>query len=857
MKLSTEAIAGASARRPGRTLAIWLVILVVAGGLSATMLGEVLTTDAQFTNTPEAVAAQDMIEDELRGPEGRTEIFILQPESGTADDPEVQEAVAGFQKAAMELGPVQGAVSFYDTDDPSLVSEDGSILLVPVTFAEEESTLVEYEDELEGLVEEAEQLGLEAQTFGPISLNRDFTTISEEDLRKGEGFGIIVALIVLIFVFGALVAGLLPIAMAIGSITVALGITALVGQVWEFSFFVTNMISMMGLAVGIDYSLFVVSRFREERRRGRDKIDAIVASGATSNRAVFFSGMIVVLALIGLIIVPTTIFRSLAAGSIFVVITAVAASMTLLPALLSLLGDRINKGRIPFLNRTDSSGEPRHGFWNAITHGVMKRPVFSLLIGAGLLLAAAFSYLQINTGFAGVSTLPDEAPSKQAFQIMAAEFSGGLNSPVEVVVDGDVADPEVETAIEDFQAILAEDPLFGESTVEVNDQGELAVISAPVNGDPTSQAAVDSIERIRTDYVPEAFGETDVEVLVGGETAFNKDFFDLTDTYTPIVFIFVLGLSFILLMVVFRSIVVPIKAILLNLLSVGAAYGLVVLVLQKGVGAELFGFQQVEAIEAWLPLFLFSVLFGLSMDYHVFLLSRIKEHFDHTHDNTESVAFGVRTTAGLITGGSPDHGRGVRRLCSRRPRTFAADGLRPCRCGVHRRHDCQVRAGSGEHEALGRTATGTCLAGSSGYRRCTSKESSPPPPKCPLPATEPWTSPKRKKRRSEAGSAPCIIRGWSLLLSGRRCWRRSHFSRVAGGRRLDPVRSIRPAPPSCERTLSPVTPSNSTESFPTGRRERSRNRRPPSTCWGTFSVRATSFNWTRCRSAIWSSPRIS
>lgn len=650
MKLSTEAIAGASARKPLRTLAIWFVILAVSGGLAGTMLGEVMTTDAQFTNKPEAVAAQELIEDRLRGPRGRTEIFILQPESGTADDPDVQSAVGAFQKAAMSEEPVESAPSFYDTEDPSLVSQDGATLLVPVTFVEEVSTLAEYEDELDSLIDEANGLGLEAQTFGPITLNRDFQTIAEEDLRKGEGFGIIVALIVLVIVFAAFVAGLLPIAMAIASIAVALGLTALVGQIWEFSFFVQNMISMMGLAVGIDYSLFIVSRYREERRKGREKIDAIVASGATSNRAVFFSGMTVVLALVGMIIVPTTIFRSLAAGSIFVVIAAVAASMTLLPALLSLLGDRINKGRIPFMKRQTANAEPRHGFWNAVTHGVMRRPVISLIVGAGLLLAAAFSYLDINTGFAGVSTLPDDTAAKKAFAVLSSEFSGGQNSPVEIVVDGDVASPEVQSAIESFQATLAEDPMFGESRVEANDPGDLAVVSAPVNGDPSGEAAVASIDRVRTEYVPQAFEDADVEVLVGGDTAFNKDFFDLTDTYTPIVFIFVLGLSFILLTIVFRSIVVPIKAILMNLLSVGAAYGLIVLVIQKGVGADLFGFQQVEAIEAWLPLFLFSVLFGLSMDYHLFLLSRIKEHFDHTHDNTESVAFGLRTTAGLITG---------------------------------------------------------------------------------------------------------------------------------------------------------------------------------------------------------------
>ena len=646
--LSPESLARASSRHPKRTLAIWGLLIVIGGVLAATLLSDVLTTDAQFTNEPEAVRAQELIEDRLHE-RGVTEVFILEAPAGV-DDPATQQAVRRLQGAAMEASDVVlGAVTYYDTKDKTLVSRDGTTLLMPVTFAEAEQTLEDYVPIIDDLKAQAEELDLQVWAFGPISLNHDFTVQSEEDLRVGEAIGLTAALLVLIVVFGALVAGVLPIAMGVSSIVVALGVVALVGQAWEFSFFVQPMISMMGLAVGIDYSLFIVSRYREERAHGREKFDAVAAAGATANRAVFFSGMTVVLALVGMLIIPTTIFRSLAAGSIFVVVIAVAASLTLLPALLGLLGDKVNAGRV-FRRKETQGAARRHGFWDRVTHGVMKRPVTSLLVGVGLLLAASFSYLDINTGWAGVSTLPDGTDSKPAFEILAREFAGGASSPVEIVVDGDASSPEVQESVEELQSTLAADPLFGPSRVETNEAGDLALISAPVNVDPRSDAAVSSIDRLRDDYIPQAFGDTEAEVLVGGETAFSKDFFDLTDTFTPIVFLFVLGLSFLLLMLVFRSIVVPIKAILMNLLSVGAAYGLIVLVIQKGVGADLFGFQQVEAIEAWLPLFLFSVLFGLSMDYHVFLLSRIKEHFDHTHDNTESVAYGLRTTAGLITG---------------------------------------------------------------------------------------------------------------------------------------------------------------------------------------------------------------
>jgi putative drug exporter of the RND superfamily len=650
VRLTTQSLARASSRRPWLTLAIWILIIAAAGITSSRLLADVLTTDVAFTNQPEAKRAADIVEERFGNP-GVTEVFIISSQDVTVDDSQFQAQVRTLQAEVQELAgdDLKSVVSFYDTKDPSMVSEDRRTTLMPVVFKDTE-VLSDYLPEVEALLETGnEPGGFKTQSFGAVTLDDDFATIAEEDLATGESFGIIVALIVLVIVFGAVVAGVVPIAMGISAIAVATGVTALVGQLTDFSFFVTNMITMMGLAVGIDYSLFIVSRYREERAHGRPKLEAIEAAGATASRAVFFSGMTVVLALVGMLILPTTIFRSLAAGAIFVVVAAVLASLTLLPALLGLLGDRVNSLRV-FRRRPAAGAEDSHVFWDRITHGVMKRPVVSLVVGAGLLLAASVSYFDINTGFSGVSTLPDETRSKQAFEVLATEFSGGLNSPVETVVDGDVTSPEVKAGIEEFRGLLAEDRMFGPSRVQISEGRDTALISAPLEIDPSSDAATATIERVRDDYVPGAFEGSGAEVLVGGETAFSKDFFDLAAQYTPIVFVFVLGLSFLLLTIVFRSIVVPIKAIIMNLLSVGAAYGLIVLVFQKGVGAELFGFQQVEVIEAWLPLFLFSILFGLSMDYHVFLLSRIREHFDKTGDNTESVAYGLRTTGGLITG---------------------------------------------------------------------------------------------------------------------------------------------------------------------------------------------------------------
>ena len=652
MRLSTQSLARASSRHPGRTIALWVLGIVVAGALIGTFMKDATTTEADFTNNPESKDAEHLIEDRLRGPQRDRETYIVSSESQTVDSPAYRAHVERLKSRIQGLGPeiVQSVTTFYDTDDASLVSADRRTTILPTLLTADIQEAVDDAPELRQVIDETRQEGFRTQLFGNAALNEDFNKVAEEDLRSGESIGVLAALIVLVVVFGAVVAALLPIGIAIAAITMAIAVVALVGQISQFSFFVTNMISMMGLAVGIDYSLFIVSRYREERHRGLEKLDAVEAAGATASRAVLFSGLTVVLALAGMILIPNTIFRSLASGAIFVVIAAVFASLTLLPAFLGLLGDRINRVAI---RRNAAEVEPGRpgGFWDRVTRGVMHRPVVSLMIGVFVLLAAAYSWTDMRTGFAGVSTLPNDFESKQAFDVLARDFSGGLSAPVEIAIDGRVDDPAVQAGIQRLRDELGRDRFFGPSQLEVNQARDLALVSAPMNGDPSSKTATDAVSRVRSEYVEAAFPEgAPAEVLVGGQTALNKDFFDLARRYMPIVFLFVLGLSFVLLTLAFRSIVVPIKAILLNLLSVGAAYGLIVLVSQKGVGAGILGFQQVDTIEAWLPLFLFSVLFGLSMDYHVFLLSRIREHYDRTGDNTESVAYGLRTTAGIITG---------------------------------------------------------------------------------------------------------------------------------------------------------------------------------------------------------------
>jgi putative drug exporter of the RND superfamily len=456
--------------------------------------------------------------------------------------------------------------------------------------------------------------------------------------------------VILLLVFGAVVAGLVPLVLALVSIFVALALAGLLGQAYDLSIFTVNMLSGMGLALGVDYSLFVVSRYREERSGGRAQLDAITATGATASRAVLFSGMTFVLAMFGLVLVPSTIFRSLAAGAILVGIVSVLAALTLLPAVLGLLGDRINAGRIRFFGRAAEQAGRESRFWGRIVAAVMRRPVVSLVAGVALLLALALPVLGLETGTQGPSTLPDRFESKQGYVLLSEEFPDQTTDPVEIAVAGDTASPDVRSGIERLQAELAQRPRFAEPTVEASSAGDVARITVPIGGDPVGEQAIDAVRELRDDVIPRAFAGTGAEVLVTGDTAEELDYHDTVDAWLPRVFAFVLGLSLLLLTIAFRSIVVPLKAIALNLLSVGAAYGLLVLVFQEGVGAELLGLTQAESVAAWVPLFLFSVLFGLSMDYQVFLLSRIRERYQQTGDSDEAVAYGVGSTARLITG---------------------------------------------------------------------------------------------------------------------------------------------------------------------------------------------------------------
>ena len=662
----TEFLARFSARKPFLIIAIWAVIGLVAGGFAVDaeiapwpppltdFLDRATTTEFKLSSSAGSERAERLLEDRLRGPKPVTELIIFQSDSVTVDDPSFLPKVQEVATGILALGTdIVALPPDFDPTTPPPISEDRSTTFFAVIMTGSFEDAVDNVPELLHVVEEADDKdGFRVLLVGDASTAHDNNELSENDLRRGERVGLPIALIILIVLFGTIAAALMPVGLSIAAIMVALGITALVGQVFDLTIFVTLMIIMIGLAVGIDYSLVIISRYRDELARGLDTKPAIERAGATAGRTVLFSGITVVIALCGILIVPFSFFQSLAIGAILVVLVALAATLTLLPANLAIMGPRINHLPIPFFGKSriapsESSGQ---GFWEFITRIVTKSPMISFLIVAAPMAAATYFYFDIETGLNGVDAFPEGTQTREAFFVMEEHFSFGLVNPTEIVIDGDIDSPAVRQAISELQASLAAHQglqvVPGET---VNDAGDLALFTILIPGEPRTQEAVDVVNTIRDQYIPDAFDGVDAEVFVGGISAQATDVYSIVQRYTPIVFAFVLGFSFLILMLVFRSIVIPIKAVFMNLLSVGTAYGLMVLVFQKG-GADFFGFQHAEVIDVWIPLFLFSILFGLSMDYHVFLLSRIRERYDQTGDNAEAVAYGLRSTAGLITG---------------------------------------------------------------------------------------------------------------------------------------------------------------------------------------------------------------
>ena len=644
----TGQIAAWSARHRWWVIAASVLILISAMFISSTVETKLLD-DNEFGEgeSGEAIRLLDERFDDGGAP---TEQLLFSHPSLDVDDAAYRSTVEGLVEELRALPEVSAVVSYYELDDLRLVSAGRHVLRAQVEIADiagsDNDKIGAILDSVYAARPEAGAGGFYIGMAGDLSVLKQVEDLSEEDLGRVLLITLVLALVIMLLVFRAVVASLIPLVLAVGAIITAMGMTALVSQAYALGEGFEILLSMLGLAVGIDYSLFIIGRFRMERQAGRSKLDAITVASNTTGRAVFYAGVTVMLSLAGLALTYNPFFISLGLGAIFVVLVAIVGSLTFLPAVLSVLGDNVNRLRVPILGRANGNG----GLWSAITKRVLARPVLFATVTAGLLVALAMPVttldLAVPTGSRG---LHDAVDAKQAVVLLEKHFSGGLATPAMVVVDApDVTAPEVQASVAGLiQRVGQDDTFLGPFETVVNNAGDLLFVRVALAGD--REAAESGVDLLRAEVVPEAFAGSGAQAYVTGMTAGGMDFSDAMYKSLPYVFGFVLGLAFLLLLVMFRSIVIPVKAILLNLLSVAAAYGVMVMVFQWGWGISLLGSEAPGVVAPWMPIILFAIVFGLSMDYHMLLLNRIKEAYDRGRGNDASVSGGIRLTAGQIT----------------------------------------------------------------------------------------------------------------------------------------------------------------------------------------------------------------
>ena len=615
------------------------------------IMNTVGTQTLEYNGEGESAKAFELVDDGFEFNSAPTEQLVFSNPSVNAQDPAFRSTVQNLV-AQLDAPPeTESVVSYYGTGDPGMVSDDGHVVLAQVVIAEDTD---DAEDKVETILAPVPDAatytaGYEIAIAGDISLGKQVEDIEKEDFQSMIVITMILALTFMLIAFRGVVAAALPLILAIGSIFTALGIAALVSHVYPMIEFLAQVVLLMGMAVGVDYSLFVVSRYRNEGKAGRPKLEAITVAINTTGRAVFYAGVTVLLSLVGLMFTGSDIFISMSIGVIIVVSLALIASLTLLPAMLSVLGDKVDWLRLPFIGRESNNGG---GFWGAITDRVLARPVALAMVTAGALIALAIPVLSMNLGFAsGSDSYHDAVEGKRALELLEEHFSSGLAQPAYVVVeDTDVKSSSIQNSVERLINSVQDDGAFlPPFDVTVNEAGNILFVEVPLTAGVDEDEGENSIRHLRQDIIPEAFNGSTAQVMVTGASAGSLDFTDKMVNSAPYVFGFVLGLAFLLLLVMFRSIIIPIKAIGLNLLSVGASLGVVVMVFQWGWGISILGSDATGVIGGWLPLFLFAILFGLSMDYHMLVLGRIKEAHDQGHTNEEAVSRGIKLTAGQIT----------------------------------------------------------------------------------------------------------------------------------------------------------------------------------------------------------------
>ncbi|MCZ9354310.1 MMPL family transporter [Streptomyces mutabilis] len=642
---------GWSARHRWAAVGIWVLFVVLAMGLGSAA-GRVDVKDSDQLGGETHTAARIIEDAGIEEPAGET--VLIQSKGGgvRATDAEFRAAVTAVMAAVEETGEVTGVTSPYDT---KTISADGRSALVQFDMRGESDTAGErVEPVLDAVADvQKEHEALRIEEIGGASMMKTFDDAFGDDFKKAEYSAVPVALGILLVAFGALVAALVPVALAITAIIATMGLMALVSHFQPMSETANSVMLLVGLAVGVDYCLFYLRREREERAAGRDARTALSIAAATSGRAIVVSGVTVCVAMAGMLFTGIAEFEAMGLASLMVVAVAMVGSVTVLPALLSLLGERVEKGRVPFLRRRRGNGGGEGSrFWTAVLDRVLAKPLLAAAVATGALLAVAAPALGMKTQNLTLDQeFGDSLPVVQTYNRVNAAFPGG-SDPAEVVVRADDINAlEVRSALADFrERAVTSGASRGPVDVTVHDEHDIALVYVPLVGGSDLDEAGESLDRLRDDVRPATLGKVDgVEAPITGQVAGSKDFNDqLVGSVLP-VFVFVVIFAFVLMLLSFRSLTIALTSIVLNLLSVGAAYGILVAVFQHGWGASLVGAEGVGAIITWLPLFLFVILFGLSMDYHVFVVSRIREARLRGRTTRDAIQHGVVTTAGVVT----------------------------------------------------------------------------------------------------------------------------------------------------------------------------------------------------------------
>ncbi|MDX3529337.1 MMPL family transporter [Streptomyces sp. ID05-39B] len=644
---------GWSARHRWTAVGIWVLFVVLAVGLGSAA-GQVEVKDSDQLKGETHTAAKIIEDAGIEEPASETVLVQARDGKLKATDAEFRKAVEAVVAAVEGTGKVTEVTSPYDTQT---ISKDGHSALVQFDVRGESDTAGERIEPVLKAVEgvQKEHQALRIEEIGGASMMKTFDDAFGDDFKKAEYSAVPVALGILLIAFGALVAALLPVLLAVTAIMATTGLMGIVSHVMPMSDTASSVMLLVGLAVGVDYCLFYLRREREEREAGRDGQTALRIAAATSGRAIIVSGVTVCVAMAGMLFTGLAEFEAMGLASLMVVAVAMVGSVTVLPALLSLLGERVEKGRIPFLRRRarkSGSGGGESRFWSAVLKGVLARPLVSVLVAAGALLAIAAPALGMKTQNLTLDQeFGDSLPIVQTYNRVNEAFPGG-SDPAEVVVHAkDINAPEVKSALADFrERAISSGASRGPVEIKLHDAQNIAFVYVPLVGGSDLDKAGASLDKLRDDVRPATLGRVDgVQAPITGQVAGSKDFNDqLAGAVVP-VFAFVVVFAFALMLLSFRSLTIAITSIVLNLLSVGAAYGILVAVFQHGWGASLVGAEGVGAIVTWLPLFLFVILFGLSMDYHVFVVSRIREARLRGLTTRDAITHGVVTTAGVVT----------------------------------------------------------------------------------------------------------------------------------------------------------------------------------------------------------------